>query len=126
MPRAFRRAKLDWVNDEEEFNVFVEPEAKLTGTVLDEAGKPVAGARITLSWGRGEMMNIPIDEKDGRFLADGLGSGKYTLSVIPSVGPGLFSTSVELEAGKTTTEKTSASRGRRRARQPLEDNRGSS
>ena len=64
--------------------VFLEPESRLTGTVLDDAGKPVAGARIMLSWGLGEMMNVPIDEKDGRYLADGLGSGKYMLSVTPA------------------------------------------
>lgn len=94
------RRKLDWAKDEEEFAVDLEPESKLTGTVLDEAGKPVAGARITLSWQGGEMMNVPIDEKDGRFLAEGLGSGRFMLSVIPSAGPGLFSESIELEAGK--------------------------
>ena len=102
--KGFARMKLDWVKDEEEFNVFLEPESKLEGTVLDEEGKPVAGARIMLSWGRGEMINVPIDEKDGRFLADGLGSGKFLLNVFPSVGPGLFNSSVMLEAGKTITE----------------------
>ena len=102
--KGFSRMKLDWLNDEEEFNVFLEPESKLTGTALDEEGKPVAGARITLRWGKGEMINVPIDEKDGRFLADGLGSGKFSLSVIPSVGPALFNSSVMLEAGKTLAE----------------------
>ena len=102
--KGFSRSKIDWAKDEEELEVFLEPESRLTGTVLDETGKPVAGARIMLSWGLGEMMNVPIDEKDGRYLADGLGSGKYMLSVIPSVGPGLFSTSVALDGGKTLTK----------------------
>ena len=43
--KGFSRAKLDWAKGEEEFNVFLEPESRLTGTVLDEAGKPVAGAQ---------------------------------------------------------------------------------
>jgi Carboxypeptidase regulatory-like domain len=102
--KGFSRARLDWTNNEEEFNVFLEPEARITGSVLDEAGKPVVGARIMLSWGQGEMMNVAIDEKDGQYLADGLGAGKYFLSVIPSVGPQLVSLSVMLEAGKTLTE----------------------
>jgi hypothetical protein len=92
------------VNHEEEFDVFLEPEAILAGTVLDESGKPVAGARIVISWGQGETMNVLIDERDGAYKADALGPGKYTLSVIPSVGPARISRSVELEAGKTTTE----------------------
>ena len=95
--KGFSRTKLDWAKDEEELEVFLEPESKLTGKVLDEAGKPVSGARIMLSWGSGEMMNVPIDEKDGRYLADGLGSGNYWPSVIPSgFGPGLFSASAAL------------------------------
>jgi len=66
--QGFSREKLAWKNDEEEFNVFLEPESKITGTVLDEAGKPVVGSRIMLSWGDGEIMNVPIDDKDGRYL----------------------------------------------------------
>jgi hypothetical protein len=101
--KGFSRSKIDWAKDEEELEVFLEPESRLTGTVLDDAGKPVTGARIMLSWGQGQMMNVPIDEKDGQYLADGLGSGNYMLNVIPSIGPGLFSTSVVLEGGKTLT-----------------------
>lgn len=99
--KGFSRTKIDWAKNEEELEVFLEPESRLTGKVLDDAGKPVAGAKIMLSWGQGEMMNVPIDEKDGQYLAERLGSGKYMLSVMQSVGPGLFSTSVELEGGKT-------------------------
>jgi uncharacterized GH25 family protein len=102
--KGFSRMKLDWAKDEQEFNVFLEPESKLTGTVLDKAGTPVAGARIVLSWGMAEMMNVSIDEKDGRYMADGLGAGRYMLSVIPSVGPGLLSEPVELKPGKSLTK----------------------
>jgi Carboxypeptidase regulatory-like domain len=99
--KGFSRAKLDWANEEEELEVLLEPESRLTGTALDDAGMPVVAARIMLSWGQGEMMNVPIDDKDGRYLAEGLGPGKYMLNVMPSIGPRLFSTSVELEGGKT-------------------------
>ncbi|MDR3633153.1 MAG: hypothetical protein P4L84_04900 [Isosphaeraceae bacterium] len=47
------------------------------------------------------MINVPIDERDGRFTVDGLPSGKYALNVIPSAGPALLSEPVVLEAGKT-------------------------
>ncbi|WP_406697279.1 carboxypeptidase regulatory-like domain-containing protein [Singulisphaera sp. Ch08] len=102
--KGFSRTRLEWVNDEEELIVFVEPESKITGTVLDESGKPVSGARLVLSWGNGEGMNILANEKDGRFLADELGANKYILSVMPSIGPALFSGSVEVEPGKTVTQ----------------------
>ena len=99
--KGFSRTKLDWAKNEEELEVFLEPESKLTGKVLDGAGMPVWGARTMLSWGLGEVMIVLIDEKDGRYLADGLGSGEYKLNVIPSVGPGLFSASAALEGGNT-------------------------
>jgi hypothetical protein len=99
--KGFARARLNWANAEEELEVFLEPEARLTGMVLDEAGKPVVGARITVSWGQGDMVAIPIDERDGRYLADGLSSGNFLLSVFRAAGRPLFSESVTLEGGKT-------------------------
>ncbi len=99
---GFSRRKLEWANGEEEFEILLEPESRLMGTVLDEAGKPVAGAKIMLSWGMGEMVNVPIDEKDGRYLVNGLGPGKYLLNVNPGLGdPGIAPGSIELEPGKT-------------------------
>ena len=50
------------------------------------------------------MMNVLIDEKDGRYMADGLGAGKYMLIVIPSAGPALHFESIDLEAGKTISK----------------------
>jgi protocatechuate 3,4-dioxygenase beta subunit len=102
--KGFARAKLDWANAEEELDVFLEPEAKLTGTVLDQAGVPIVGARIMLSWGQAEMMMVPVDEKDGRYLAERLGTGNYHLSVIRDAGPAVFSESIALEAGKTVAK----------------------
>ena len=98
---GFTRRALDWTKGEEEFEVDVEPEARLSGTVLDEAGEPVAGARLILSWGAGERMIVPVGAKDGRYLVDGLGPGQYTLAVIAATGPGLNAGAIELEAGKT-------------------------
>ena len=57
--KGFARTRLDWANAEEELEVFLEPEARLTGTVLDEAGKPIAGARITALVGTGENDDDP-------------------------------------------------------------------
>jgi protocatechuate 3,4-dioxygenase beta subunit len=99
--KGYSRAKLDWAKEEEEFKVFLQPESRLAGTVLDEAGHPVPGAKATLSWGSGEMMNVPIDAKDGRYSADGLAPGKYILAVGTGGVPGLFSGPVDLEPGKT-------------------------
>ena len=59
--KGFARAKLDWVKDEEEFEVYVEPESRITGKVLDENGKPPSGRRVMLSWGVGETMNVPVE-----------------------------------------------------------------
>ena len=101
--KGYSRVKLDWAG-EEELEAFVLPESTLAGTVLDEAGKPVTGARAMLSWGSGEMMNVPIDAKDGRYLADGLGPGKYMLRIGTDVAPMLASETVDLEAGKTLTK----------------------
>jgi protocatechuate 3,4-dioxygenase beta subunit len=99
--KGFSRRKLDWAKGEEEFAVDLEPESKLSGTVLDNEGKPVLGARIMLTWGAGEMVNVAIDEKDGRFLADGLGSGNYRLNVILGAGQAPLLELIELESGKT-------------------------
>jgi hypothetical protein len=115
--KGFARAKLDWANAEDELEVFLEPEARITGTVLDDQGKPIAETRIMLSWGQGEMMVVRIDEKDGRYLADGLGPGNYMLNVVPIAGPGLFSGSVELEGGKTVEKDLRVKRPNRGAAQ---------
>ena len=102
--RGYSRAKLDWAKEEDELKVFLPPESRLAGAVLDEAGRPVAGARAMLSWGSGEMMNVPIDAKDGRYMADGLAPGKYSLSIGTDAAPNLVSEPVDLEAGKTLTK----------------------
>jgi hypothetical protein len=102
--KGFSRRKLEWAKDEEEFAVDLELESKLTGNVVNEEGKPVSGARLILSWGVGEMMNVPLGDKDGRFSADGLGSGKYSLTVLPSDGQPLTSVTVTLEPGKTLSK----------------------
>lgn len=102
--RGYARARLDWAKEEDELKVFLPPESKLSGAVLDDAGKPVVGARAMLTWGSGEMMNVPIDAKDGHYLADGLAPGKYSLSVATEGAPNLANERVDLEAGKTLTQ----------------------
>jgi protocatechuate 3,4-dioxygenase beta subunit len=102
--KGFARAKQDWLKDEEEFSVYVEPESKITGRVLDESGKPASGATVMLAWGAGEMMNVPVDAKDGRYMADGLSAGKYMLSVLAGGGPARFSEAIELGSGETLSK----------------------
>jgi hypothetical protein len=102
--KGYSRAKLDWAKEEDEFKVFLQPESRLAGTVLDEAGHPVSGAKATLSWGMGEMLNVPIDAKDGRYSADGLAAGKYTLAIGAGRAPGLASETINLEAGMTLSK----------------------
>ena len=63
--------------------MLLEPESRLTGAVLDAAGKPVVGARLVLSWGHAEMMTVPIDEKTAATWPTRSAPGKYSLSVIP-------------------------------------------
>ena len=82
----------------------MEPECRITGKVLDESGKPPSGARVMLSWGPGEIMNVPVDSKDGQYTADGLRSGRYTLNVLAGVGPGRSSEVVELGAGESLSK----------------------
>src|SRR5262249_22094652 len=102
--KGFARTKLEWVKNEDEFRVFLEPEAKLSGTVHDESGKPVSGSLIRLSWGMAEAMNVPIDEKDGRFTADGLAAGKYFLNVLGKGGPARHSEQIDLQPGETVVK----------------------
>ena len=42
--QGFSRTKVEWTRDEEKLEVFLEPESRLTGTVLDELGNPIVGA----------------------------------------------------------------------------------
>jgi hypothetical protein len=52
------------------------------------------------------MMNVAVDPKDGWYLADGLGAGKYQLSVRVGVGigPDRSPEAVELGRGETLTK----------------------
>lgn len=102
--KGFSRMKLDWAKNEEELEVFLEPEARFSGVVLDESGKVATGMQGMLSWGNGEMMNVSIDAKSGRFQVDGLRPGKYQVAFGANVAPMQFSESIELEAGKTLTK----------------------
>lgn len=101
---GFSRAWQAWANGEEQFDIFVQPEARLAGTVLDEAGQPIPGTRLMLSWGAGESLYVPIGDQDGRFRAAELPPGKYRLNVVANAGPVLHNGTVTLESGKTTTE----------------------
>lgn len=101
--KGYSRLKLDWTG-EEELEAFVFPEATISGTVLDEAGKPVAGSRVMLMWGEKEVVQFPTDPKDGRFQVDGLGPDKYILHVDTAAVRHLASDTIELEAGQKVTK----------------------
>lgn len=100
------RRRLEWAKGEEEFEVDLRPEARLTGTVLDASGKPVLRARVVLSPQSGPTQYLKVGEADGRFSADGLDAGEYQLNLINRAGqvPGPFPQTIELRSGETLTK----------------------
>ena len=105
--KGYSRRKVDWSRNEDELDVDLEPEARLTGKVLDGDGKPLAGVRLRLSWGAGESLDVPVDPRDGRYEADALAPGDYLWDVgptgVPAPAPSLASGRLALEAGKAQT-----------------------
>ena len=59
-------------------------DATVAGTVLDQAGKTVANATVTVKRETGEPVREIKTGDDGRFSAAGLASGKYVLEVAAS------------------------------------------
>jgi protocatechuate 3,4-dioxygenase beta subunit len=65
------------------------PEARISGTVTDESGEPVAGANVLISesagdaapsqGGRPRSAGAAVSDADGRFAAGGLSPGRFTL-----------------------------------------------
>ena len=83
--KGFGRTKLDWVNDEAELNVFVEPEATLTGTVIDEAGQTYRGSKDHAFVGTGRDDERPGRREKRAVPGRWVRLGKYRLSVIPNI-----------------------------------------
>jgi hypothetical protein len=106
--KGLARRLVPWPSGQEELQIALVPEARVSGTVLDEAGRPLASSRIVLtSEDDAQTMSVPIDESDGRFLADELAPGRYQLMVVPSdpryrrAGNPSFAEAIELKAGVT-------------------------
>lgn len=51
----------------------------ITGTVLDQAGKTIAGASVTVKTVAGAVAAAATADDDGRFTASGLAAGNYTV-----------------------------------------------
>jgi hypothetical protein len=99
----------------------IAPEGYLvTGSVTDEGGVAIAGARLTLVGARGEHTGEASSEEDGSFSIDAGEAGSYTLvaaalhyratAKVVRVGPGGVRTGLQLLGtgsleGKVTAEK---------------------
>ena len=57
-------------------------EGKLSGAVLDQVGKPIPGAIVTVKGQGGPVSHTAISDPDGRFSVGGLATGLYTVEVI--------------------------------------------
>ena len=57
-------------------------EGKLAGAVLDQVGKPIQGAIVTVKGQGGPVSRTAISDPDGRFSVGGLATGIYTVEVI--------------------------------------------
>jgi iron complex outermembrane receptor protein len=57
-------------------------EGKLAGGVLDQVGKPIQGAIVTVKGQGGPVSRTAISDPDGRFSVGGLATGIYTVEVI--------------------------------------------
>src|SRR6516162_9413145 len=56
-------------------------EGRLAGTVLDQVGKPIQGAAVTVKGQSGPVGGMTVSDPDGRFVVSGLATGTYTVEV---------------------------------------------
>ncbi|MFF0487646.1 MFS transporter [Nocardia sp. NPDC004068] len=63
-------------------DVTLQGSGELTGRVLSAKGRPVAGATVTLTDMRGEVVGAAVSDGDGSYVCPGVVSGTYTLVVI--------------------------------------------
>ncbi len=76
--------------------VFAQPAGSWKGTLRDQAGRPVSGARIEL---RGAAAMEALTSSGGAFAFDAIAPGSYALSVRTSSGSAAASAPVEFTAG---------------------------
>jgi peroxiredoxin len=102
---GFVRRHLGWRDGAAEVTVALEPEAIVTGEVVDTiTGKPLDGINVSLVARSGEQISAGIDRGDeGRFRLDGLSEGDYTLTVAINFGGRLHEEQLTLGAGQTLT-----------------------
>jgi RNA polymerase sigma-70 factor (ECF subfamily) len=77
------------------------PEAGVRGIVLDDGGRPLAGARVDLSYPSGGSDRIADSAPDGSFHADGLEPGTYGLWIRAPGFPYIGLAPRELAPGET-------------------------
>lgn len=90
-----------------------EPKATLSGTVLDAAGKPVAGARVYLAEAPGPTPDIAmLTGADGRFTLAAAQPGRYRVACSTDA-LGTASAAVEVGAGDPGDARVELRLGRR-------------
>ncbi|GAA4586327.1 MFS transporter [Planotetraspora phitsanulokensis] len=83
-----------------DFDLVLAGSGKLSGTVRDANGMPVAEAMVILTDVRGEVVTTATTGDDGAFAFTGVVAGAYTLAVS---APGLRPAAVPVEVGTTLT-----------------------
>ena len=97
---GFARTHLQWIGDKLELLAILEPASSISGTVTVEGGKPIEDLRVSLSWGGGESLAVPVDSRTGRYSADALPSGQFQFVVAPRIGTRLSSEMIHLKPGE--------------------------
>ena len=107
---GFGRRRLGWRDGRGEIVVPIQPEAVLTGEVLDAAGAPLKDADVVLVSASGESMNAPIDVgRHGRFRLAELHEGEYTFTV-RRFGSPLHEERITLRSGQVLDRRIGLSR----------------
>ena len=84
-----------------EFTVVLTPESVIEGIVQDEAGTPVAGAKVTASASFFSAGGSALSDENGRYRIDGLEPGRYKPNATADGAYGQAGESVRLGIGET-------------------------
>ena len=97
---GFARLRFGWRDGSAELTVLLEPEAVVSGVVLDEQGRPMDDLRVTVIGEDGDQLSTEIETRDrGHFLIDGLPAGRHSFSISRNSGGSLHHEAIDLEPG---------------------------